>query len=180
MTDDTGTSIESIAERWEKATPGGWFTSESTRTFPEVSDLMDGSLAVEAEQWDHKAPLIPRGVLHAHDADAIAHAPTDVAFLLDEVKRLRKIMAKQSETHHAKSKRMLSEVGLGSTEYDKLESRIRVIVAENDRYRDIAGRVEPWMIDDVRSASEVSYAPACMVAESILRDLRSLLDGGPE
>lgn len=67
-----------IRQRLADATPGPWYVDESLRGVEARSSEVGG---IEIVSWTSR-----------HCAVLIAHAPTDIARLLDEVERLRAIV----------------------------------------------------------------------------------------
>ncbi len=79
---------EAIKARLEAATPGPWKYVPCTGEYGEAASAIDGA---------HDCVVEPDSFLLADDAEFIAHAPTDIANLLEEVERLEAELAKFRE-----------------------------------------------------------------------------------
>lgn len=83
-------SLEQIRERLEAATPGPWFREygDVITAHPDPRDTEEGYDDPRHARVVRAAPHLPKKDRQSiADADFIAHARTDVAFLLDLVKR---------------------------------------------------------------------------------------------
>ena len=69
-------TVQEIRERWSKATPGPW-RYEKTDCHYITNGVMDYTFGYDMEEYD---------------AQAIASAPTDIAYLLAEVERLNRMV----------------------------------------------------------------------------------------
>lgn len=80
------TTLKDIRERWEKATPGRWKSYCPTTYGPHarVYDENDNDIA---RCYPFNTP--GKKFYHSRNAEAIANAPTDVAYLLDLVERAK-------------------------------------------------------------------------------------------
>lgn len=100
------TTLKDIRERWEKATPGEWKAERENCHTGGIATCHGDGLPwweVWSDGW------IVRGVDPAANAEAIANAPTDVAYLLDLVERA-KVLLKSAESpnhDHLDAKRQL-------------------------------------------------------------------------
>jgi len=89
MTDDTKPSIEEIRARWAAATPGPWrhWYDESVEDDVRVCFSRDGvacEWCIALASFEGEAPATSVSRWRA-DAVFIAHAPSDVAWLLERV-----------------------------------------------------------------------------------------------
>lgn len=80
--------IQEIKERWSKATPGPW-KSISSKYEPETIHASNGKMIATISMSNSYA-----------NAAAIASAPADIAYLLQEIERMRKVL-KDWETWEA-------------------------------------------------------------------------------
>jgi hypothetical protein len=79
----TDAELAQIEARWAAATPGEWERHEYTGDVWWISEAIEGEDNLIA--WT--------GTLSEHeDAEAIAHAPTDIQQLVAEVRRLRGLL----------------------------------------------------------------------------------------
>lgn len=78
------TTVEDIRHRWNRAWPAPWRDSTALRSHPLSTDTLI--------YGPNDKPPIARVFRDHENAVAIAHAPSDVAYLLAEVKRLRTLL----------------------------------------------------------------------------------------
>lgn len=71
--------LQEIAERWANATPGPWALFHCEGEYSVMPAMRPGDIAT--------------GIRNKADAQALAHAPTDIATLLAEVDRLTRLLA---------------------------------------------------------------------------------------
>ena len=82
------TRLAEIEQRLQAATPGPWFAhyeQDGEPTIPFVSDSDD-------EEWDGRLLLNVDSDREDADAAFIAHAPDDIRYLLEQVRRLRGLL----------------------------------------------------------------------------------------
>lgn len=86
--------LQEIADRAEAATPGPWRAHITNRRKPEV--YSDGN----AHRPDPN-PLVAASILRKRDAEFIAHARSDVDFLLSELQKAREALEPFAAFHEA-------------------------------------------------------------------------------
>lgn len=84
-------TVEAIRDRLAKATPGPWYV-ESVGDRDWVDGLQHSCMIPDVVRWKGYSNSLDFGEDRA-TAEFIANAPTDIAYLLDLVKRYRDVIA---------------------------------------------------------------------------------------
>jgi hypothetical protein len=126
--------LAEIRERLEKATPGPWVNEGDV-----VADEQSIVVGVESYNWRFIAhinsdtddgletpPISPEEA--KANAEFIANAPTDIAFLLDEFASLRSQLEARQEHEN---------------DYDKLHDYLGDLTADNQKLRDELALLKP-------------------------------------
>lgn len=103
----THDELKAIEDRLSKTTPGPWHSSADAKPYDGRSPFSEVGASIKNCPCDEEADFEPRGaltvivggaqdeqggavgVLRNEDADFIAHARTDIAALIEEVRRLK-------------------------------------------------------------------------------------------
>lgn len=101
-------TLEEIEARWKAATPGPW--RGSTDPIPRIDDARNNPV-----YWCDSYESYP---ICADDLHAIAAAPTDIAYLLDRVRKLERAHAWFVEHNATNDSSFGCEVCLGPGEDD--------------------------------------------------------------